>query len=233
MYLVVEIVLLYLNRFLKSLQLLLLESILSLFNLFMPAHTPAKQDIPSRMMRPLRKRHSWPPLHHKKHRASYFREEVDEDPFSYFVSDPAESSEAFLSGMAAGIDETPRARSCSPAHRNLLMSTSVPSSPTTRLKKWIERMELLCFHRSPRSSPPIIQRPMPSPEPFRPSTMLMTSSPPVRGRRDSRVGSTHRVTANGRSKPRRPRAWRAPSGDIWTVDEEKEGEDVGLGIEVP
>ena len=49
-------------------------------------------------------------------------------------------------------------------------------------------------------------------------------SPPLRGRKEFRVGSGRR--AGGK----RPRAWRAPSGDLWTVDEEGEGEGTGLGI---
>ena len=223
---------------LKSLQLAFLETILSLFSLFMSARARAapKDNAPSAAsinlnMPSLRKRHSWPPLH-KKSRTSYF-EAVDDDPFSHFVSDPSENSDLCLSGMTAGIDEKPRSRSYSPRHRATLMSAVVRSSPTNRLRIWIEKMELRCFHRSPRGSPPVIQRPMPSPEPFAPSKIPLTSSPPVRGRRDVRVGSTHRVTAHGRSRQRRPRAWRAPSAEIWPVAEEKEGENVGLGILVP
>ena len=221
----------------KSLQLLFLEAILSLLSLSMAPFAPTNDDAPSapssNLNVPLlRKRHSWPPLH-KKPRTSYFEQAIDDDPFSYFVSDPSENNDVYLNGMRAGIDDTPRSRSYSPRHRATLMSAVVHSSPTNRLKKWIEKMELRCFHRSPRKSPPVIQRPMPSPEPFAPSKIPLTSSPPVRGRRDIRVGSAHRVAANGRSKQRRPRAWRAPSAEIWPVIEEKEGESIGLGILVP
>ena len=59
-------------------------------------------------------------------------------------------------------------------------------------------------------------------------------SPPMRGRGDGRAGSGRRVGPNGRTPPRRPRAWREPSGDIWPLVEEGEGgeggEEVGLGI---
>ena len=222
---------------LKSLQLVFLEAILSLFSLLMPSRplaTKGKPPLPSPHinMPSLKKRHSWPPLHRKPH-LSHFQETVDDDPFSHFVSNPSENSDIFLSGMTAGIDDTPRSRSYSPRHRATLMSTVSPSSPTNKLKKWLEKMELRCFQRSPRGSPPVIQRPMPSPEPFRPSRIPLTSSPPVRGRRDYRIGSSNRVSPHAMSKPRRPRAWRAPSAEIWPVAEEKEGESVGLGIVVP
>ena len=49
-------------------------------------------------------------------------------------------------------------------------------------------------------------------------------SPPLRGRKVFRIGSGRR---SGR---RRPRAWRAPSEDLWTVVEEREGDEMGLGI---
>lgn len=222
--------------YLISLQLFLLEVILSLFSLLLPSRPPPKEaesTFPSANfnMPSLKKRHSWPPLH-KQARTSYFEESMDEDPYRYFVSDQSENSEIFSSVMSAGIDDTPRSRSYSPRHRATLMSAVIPSSPTSVLKKWLEKMELRCFRKSPRGSPPTIQRPMPSPEPFRPSSIPLTTSPPVRGRRDFRVGSITRVTPHGRSKPRRPRAWRAPSAELWPVAEEQEGESVGLGIVV-
>lgn len=232
MHLIVSLFLLYS----KSLQLFILETLLSLLSLFMPSRLYAekeKRTFPSAShnMPSLKKRHSWPPLH-KQPQKAYFQDFIDEDPFSYFVSDQSESSDIFPNGVNAGIENTPRSRSYSPQHRKTLMSTIIPSSPTTVLKKWLEKMQLRCFRRSPRGSPPVIQRPMPSPEPFRPSKLPLTTSPPVRGRRDFRVGSANRVTPQGRSKPRRPRAWRAPSAELWPVSEDKEGENVGLGIMV-
>lgn len=235
MHLILDIPLFYL----KTIQLFFLETLLSFISLMMPprARAPVKKDTYSapstNVNKPsLRKRHSWPPLHKRPH-ASNFQESVDENPFSYFISDPFENGDAWLTGITAGIDNAPRSRSYSPRHRTTLMSTVVPSSPTKKLKKWIEKMELRCFHRSPRRSPPIMQRPLPSPELFTPSKTPLTISPPVRGRRNFRVGSTHRITPNGRSKPRRTRAWKAPSAEIWPVAEETEGESVGLGIVVP
>ena len=173
-------------------------------------------------MHTLRTRHSFPPL--RKSRTSYFQENIDQDPFAYFIS-PASDRNIFNDDFTAGIDTHKRARSHSPTpHKSPIIraTATFATSPTAKLKKWIERMELRCFHRSPRAS----ERPELSPEPPKPpaAPSILESSPPPRGRRDVRTSS------NSRSKPRRPRAWREPSEDIWPVEEEKE--DVGLGISV-
>lgn len=222
---------------LKSLHLFFLEAILFFISLVMPSRPSTKHNmlaVPSATLHTplLRKCHSWPPLRSKL-RANSFDESLDDDPFSHFVSDPSETSEVFLGGLTAGIDDTLRSRSYSPRYRAILLSPVITSSPTSKLKRWIEKMELRCFHRSPHSSPPVTQRPMPSPELPQPSRIPSTNSPPIRGRRDARRGSMRRVTPNGRSKPRRPRAWRAPSAEIWPVVEDNEDESVGLGIRLP
>ncbi len=119
-------------------------------------------------MRNLRKRHSWPPL--RKPRAFYVDEVIDQDPFAFFIS-PSEEGDEFMNSvpedLSAGINNsTRRTRSASPDTRKaraLSFVSVATSSHTARLKKWIERMELRCFHRSPRKSPAVMQRPMPSP----------------------------------------------------------------------
>ena len=178
-------------------------------------------------MRTLRKRHSWPPL--RKPRAFFLDESIDENPFAYFIS-PAEDRDVFTnSHLAADIDDRRRSRSLSPAHRgglSALAATAAASSPTAKLKKWIERMELRCLRRSPSAS----EIPMPSPNPPKPLQAYQTVSPPVRGRRDIRSSSRRRVNRNTRSHSRRPRVWREPSKDIWPVSEE--GEEIGLGISI-
>lgn len=175
-------------------------------------------------MRALRKRHSWPPL--RLSRATYFKESIDSDPFAYFIS-PASERDVYINDLSAGINPGKRSRSLSPkSHKEdtVLSTLTTASSPTAKLKRWIERMELMCFRRSPRIS----ERPMPSPDPPRVLEIAVPLSPPIRGRRDVRSGSIHRVNPNRQSKPRRPRVWREPGENIWSVAEE--GEDVGLGI---
>ncbi|KAL2047386.1 hypothetical protein N7G274_001407 [Stereocaulon virgatum] len=178
-------------------------------------------------MRTLRKRHSWPPL--RKPRSFYINESIDEDPFSYFIS-PAEDRDVFInSHLTAGINDKRRSRSLSPAkHKTItsLAAAAAASSPTAKLKRWIERMELRCFRRSSA----MCERPMPSPNPQQPPEIVQTVSPPVRGRRDIRSSSRQRVNHNMRSHSRRPRVWREPSKDIWPVAEEGDG--IGLGISV-
>ena len=176
-------------------------------------------------MRTLRKRHSWPPL--RKPRAFYFDEAVDQDPFAYFIS-PADERDVFVnSHLAADIDKKKRPRSVSPFRPKsftLFYAATASTSPTAKLKRWIERMELRCFRRSPSS----IELLMPSPEMPQPPEIAWTVSPPLRGRGNARISSSNRVTPYTRSKPRRRRVWREPSKDIWPVAEE--GEEIGLGI---
>ena len=176
-------------------------------------------------MRTLQKRHSWPPL--RKPRAFYFNEAIDQDPFAYFIS-PADDRDVFVNNhLTADIDRKKRPRSLSPFRRNsftLFSAAAAATSPTAKLKKWIERMELRCFRRSPSS----IEQLMPSPDPSELAEIAQIVSPPLRGRRNVRISSSNRVTPSNRSKPRRPRAWREPSKDIWPVAEE--GEEIGLGI---
>ena len=176
-------------------------------------------------MRTLQKRHSWPPL--RKPRAFYLHEAVDQDPFAYFIS-PADERDVFVnSHLSADIDNKKRPRSLSPFRRNSFKILSVGAavtSPTAKLKRWIERMEFRCFWRSPSR----MEQPMPSPDPPEFLNTARTVSPPLRGRRNVRISSSNRVTPNTRSRPRRPRVWREPSKDIWPVAEERE--EIGLGI---
>ncbi|CAF9923360.1 hypothetical protein IMSHALPRED_005906 [Imshaugia aleurites] len=176
-------------------------------------------------MRTLRKRHSWPPL--RKPRAFYLDEAIDQDPFAYFIS-PADERDVFVnSHLGADIEKKKRPRSLSPFRRNsftLLSAATAATSPTAKLKRWIERMELQCFRRSPSS----IEQLVPSPDPPKLPEIAQTVSPPLRGRRNVRISSSNRVTPYTRSRPRRPRVWREPSKDIWSVAEE--GEEIGLGI---
>lgn len=177
-------------------------------------------------MRHLRKRHSWPPI--CKDTAMFANESIDADPFAYFVS----SSEERL--FDAGISNKARSHSLPPFHRRHRVPLSISTnrkSPTARLKKWIEKMETLYFHRTTPDKPtPIIElvearQPASVPQ-LQP--IDVPRSPPVRGRGQARSTSNQRVGANGRTPPRRPRVWREPSCDIWPVAEESE--EVGLGI---
>ena len=177
----------------------------------------------SSTMRSLRKRHSWPPL--RKPRAFYANENVDEDPFAYFIS-PAEDRDIFTgSYLTAGITSRQRSRSLSPVtiRRKSHTKLSASKSPTLRLKKWIERMERCYFHRTPPGPQPQI----PIIEVREPKHPEIATSP-IRGRRDSRSSTHDRISQTVRTSPRKPRVWREPSESIWTVVEE--GEDVGLGI---
>ncbi len=177
-------------------------------------------------MRTLKKRHSWPPL--RTSQDSYLNENIDSDPFAYFIS-PATDQDIFTKDdLSAGIDRRKRSKSLSPYPRNsrtiLPTYTSSSLSSTAKLTRWIERMELRCFRWSPRIS----ERPMPSPDPPELPEIAVPRSPPARGRREVRSTSSLRVIHDQRNNPRRPRVWREPSEGIWSVAEE--GEEIGLGI---
>lgn len=174
-------------------------------------------------MRSLRKRHSWPPL--RKSMSLYTSETIDEEPFAHFISPLDDRDVFFATGLAAGVGSNQRSRSLSPFHKSksILSEDEADNSPVAKLKRWILRMErYYCHRKSPSKETPVIQ--------LQPLKAPATSSPPVRGRRDTRTSSSSRVTHNLRSPPRRPRAWREPSMDLWSVAEEQE--DVGLGITV-
>lgn len=153
---------------------------------------------------------------------------IDADPFAYFVS-PSEERH-----FDAGISNKPRSRSLPPFYRRRRIPLSISAdgkSPTARLKRWIERMENLYTNRTTTDVPtPIIKiiEPRYPPSVSQPQPFAIPESPPVRGRGNARSTSNQRVTANGRTPPRRPRAWREPSCEIWPVAEESE--EVGLGI---
>ncbi|CAF9935335.1 MAG: hypothetical protein HETSPECPRED_009750 [Heterodermia speciosa] len=186
----------------------------------------------------LRNRHSWPQLP-KVHR---IREDkpIDSDPFAHFVS-PTEDSIIYIEGgLTAGISPRSRSRSLPPISSRkprieILISFT---SPTARLKGWIERLEKQYFHRSYRYADepdPIIKAIRPRRKPPAPSTepIIIPISPPIRGRRDARTGSRQRRNGNNdRTPPRRPRVWREPSAGIWSVAEEDEDGMSGLGIAI-
>lgn len=172
-------------------------------------------------MRSLRKRHSWPPL--RKPMSLYINEKIDEEPFAYFVSPPNDGDIFFATGLAADVGSNRRCRSLSPSHNkstSILSEDKADISPIAKLKRWILKMERYYSHRKSPSKEASALLPLKAPA---------TSSPPVRGRRDTRTSSSSRVTHNLRSPPRRSRAWREPSMDLWSVVEEEQ-EDAGLGI---
>ena len=171
-------------------------------------------------MRSLRKRNSWPPL--RQPISFYVNEKIDEEPFAYFIS-PADDGDVFYAtSLTAGVGSNQRSRSLSPFHcksTSILSEDESDNSPVAKLKRWIQRMERQYFHR---------KTPIKETTTVQPPRAPAISSPPVRGRGDTRTSSSSRVTHNFRSPPRRPRVWKEPSTDLWTVAEEQE--DVGLGI---
>ena len=173
--------------------------------------------------------HSWPPF-----RLQHFhqKENIDEDPFSFFISTSDDVEEYVVDYMNADIEDVPpRSRSLSPFHRN--KSTKSRNNPTTaaisRLKKWIEKMETRYFNH--RRSPPtdVYKAPYKAPEPL-PASPPEPTSPTFRGRKTVQRNSRSVGNRAVRSHSGKPRIWREPSEDIYPVLEVQE--DAGLGIKV-
>lgn len=180
-------------------------------------------------MHSLGKRHSWPPL--RTQRSSKTPETIDEDPFPSFISSAFEEDLALDSHLSAGISSRTRSHSLPTLYRKSTANHTVPEKVllrVTRLKIWIRKMERYNIHRSP-SAP---SAPSPPSPPTVPPVILKDFSTAERGR-DSLPSASSRVRNNVRTPPRKPRAWRQPSDNIWPVAEEIESPgEVGLGIMV-
>ncbi len=170
--------------------------------------------------------HSWPPfrIHHDQP-----KQDIDENPFAFFVSVPETAGAVAEDSLAAGIEEKARARSLSPflTRRRTVepdLAALTAESHIAKLKKWILKMEQRYFnHKVPNH----IGVPENSP-----ASPLQRSpgSPQLRGRGNIR-GSPRTLASRvqgTRSHSAKPRAWREPSEDMWPVPEEQD--EVGLGI---
>ena len=185
----------------------------------------------------LHRRHSWPPF--KPLQTTFGGgEQIDDNPFAFFIS-PSEDQDAFVeSDLTAGITQQPRTRSLSPFRcqpHNSPLSAPPEWRPLAILRRLIRRLEARRYSTrrelSPsqpqtRAAPPLGLHLQPGPSPTSPPSPQV--SPRTRGRRDlpSSVGSSQ--TRQVRSHSGRPRIWREPGEDLWPLAEE--GEDVGLGI---
>lgn len=168
------------------------------------------------MMRSPRLRHSWPVL--SKPEGSQPQNDLNDDPFRFFVSDPVESEDVIVPRSTTPGAGLVRARSHSPSYQKALASLEDTSNTVAKLKTWIEKMEVRLFHRN---SPAIHQQAI-SQKSIEPPKTPEQVPTPFRGRNDVRMGSSQRTLS--RNRPRRPRtrSWQAPSEDIWPVAEERE-----------
>ena len=172
-----------------------------------------------------KRHHSWPPFH--VHHFHHQKKDIDEDPFSHFLSEAKDGERYIVDYMTADVETfspSPRPKSLSP-HRLRKSAGRSHGSPTInailKLKKWIERMEARYRHRKPSPSPQEFDfTEFPTPP--------MPISPPLRGRKTMPRVSKSVGNRMVRSHSGRPRVWMEPSRGIWPVMEEQE--DVGLGI---
>ena len=177
-------------------------------------------------LKKLRRSHSWPPLHihvFKQHK------EIDENPFSFFISPPEDSGGGIADDLSAGIEDGRRKRSLSPLNikeRPISSIRSRPLSPRAVLTRWIEKMETRYVHKRrasdeapPKPSALIPLRASPPVPTLSPKAPL---SPQMRGRAVKQEGSGGSPKRQIRSHSGRPRIWRSPPSGIWTLAEEKE-----------
>ena len=184
----------------------------------MSSHVPS--------LKKLRRSHSWPPLHihvFKQHK------EIDENPFSFFISPPEDSAGGIADDLSAGIEDGRSRRSLSPIHKPVSSLRSRPLSPKAVLTRWIEKMETRYVHKRRASD-----EELPEPSalvPLRASPPVPTLSPTVPLSPQMRGRATKQQSPNGsqkrqiRSHSGRPRIWRSPPSGIWTLAEEKEQDD--------
>ena len=195
----------------------------------------------------LRKRHSWPPLSRSDLPSS---SDLDTDPFSFFISNEASTCQTQNYHFPSAFSTKRRTRSMPGLHRrdsSCRRLSAVRQSPVRALMRWIERMEKQYFHY-PRDSPRL-SGDVPQNSPVEPLIITITpappttegsrspqasagtvSSPPLRGRGNVRYGSGNRVSKNIKTPPRRPRVWREPSSDIWSIQEEGGINEDGTGL---
>ncbi|KAL8755609.1 MAG: hypothetical protein Q9199_003514 [Rusavskia elegans] len=172
----------------------------------------------------LAKRHSWPSL--RVERSAKTLDTIDEDPFPYFVSPITDEEDVMDSDLNAGITSRRRSHSMPAFHTELSHKPLLPEKVimhVNRLKMWIKKMETSHFHSS---SPASTSNPL-SPQ----VPITLDELPIVQRGRNIHLTATSRVRNNLRSPPRKPRAWRRPSDNIWPVAEETEtSSTIGLGI---
>ncbi|MCJ1484469.1 hypothetical protein MMC06_004640 [Schaereria dolodes] len=173
--------------------------------------------------------HSWPPLRSRPFGNNNSRS-MDDDPFAFFISPDADPDILTDEYLGAGISSTKRSRSLSPFRtrkRSSASGTAFSNTAIAKLKRWIDRMEKRYRH-SPHGRPTKTGA-ISSETPLTVPSAYLSRSPIARGRKEGRLGENLRRRRNVRSHSARPRVWREPGADIWSVAEEEQ-EDVGLGI---
>ena len=153
--------------------------------------------------------------------------DIEEDPFPYFVSDPCDACDTVpLSSISGG-------RSGKPDQDDQKQSQK-PNSKLTHAKHLTRLRDILGL-ADPYSNFPKIEAQTTLDEMNQTQAKQVVQpgkaipvSPPLRGRPAFRGDSSSRTPIHGKGGSRRPHVWRAPSEDLWPVEEEQD--QVGLGI---
>lgn len=192
----------------------------------------------------LQRRDSWPPtiLHlRSKHnpRTDTFESDIDENPFSYFLTSPDDISdfddEDYSAGIESSNSKTPIIREVSPSS---LQRVPLPPIDDEEEEDSLEMpLTLKDFtkrHTSPftppQKSPRTVKHHIPTGLGI---TIPESWSSSSRGRARVKL-SPERGRGRGRARSlsaRRPQSWRLPSPDIWSIEEENEDE--GARVKTP
>lgn len=175
------------------------------------------------------RRDSWPPTIlrlHDDYEGTISPEEIDEDPFAYFLTSPTpEEDEDFdiFEDLSAGIEapdkpNTP-VREVSPSS---LQRTPLDIEDDSYLGLGIavplSLRDFSLAHEKKKSEKSNRKH-------------LSAQAPALRVRRTVRLAANHTIRSRGHARTRshsapRPHSWREPSPDVWSIPEEKEDMDV-------
>lgn len=172
----------------------------------------------------LQRRDSWPPTILRVHEDDDTLADIDENPFSYFLT--PEDFDDDIEDLSAGIEtlDVPKqqVRTVSPSSLQRVpvedddasFGVAMPLSLRDFTRAHSKRREEQGPARNERVR--IIDVEPPSSSPRRGRAMVRLSPP--RSRNGRGRGQTRSLSA------RRPQSWREPSPDIWSIEEESEGD---------
>jgi len=181
----------------------------------------------------LHRRDSWPPTIlrlHEENIPEIEDEDIDVDPFSYFLTSPEDiddDAEDLSAGIESDDDTDPPVRSVSPSSLQGLSDESGGDSyhPHDVAGGFAAPLSLRDFTNTRRPD-----KKDKAAGPQHDFGMALGSHPPkapaLRGRRTVRLTPTQKGRGRGHTRSLsagRPRSWREPSPDVWSIPEEEEG----------
>lgn len=178
------------------------------------------------------RRDSWPPTILRLHDDDLSPEEIDANPFAYFLTSPGPDDDdeyEYFEDLSAGIEasnehKTP-VREVSPSSlQRMPLETDDDSHAGKGFALPLSLRDFALAHSDSKKEKKALHR-MADPD----HTPQTPPTPALRGRGTVRLAQTARGRGHTRSRSLsspRPHSWREPSPDVWSIPEEKE--DTGL-----